>query len=152
MGIMKLIEHYDIPTSGKHCVVLGRSQIVGTPVSLLLSRKAKPGNATVTLCHSQTENLADITRSADIIIAAIGQPEFLKADMVKSGAVVIDVGIHRIPSAENPKGYVIVGDVDFRNVAPKCSWISPVPGGVGPMTIVSLLMNTFSAAQHEIYS
>ncbi|MEI6576721.1 MAG: tetrahydrofolate dehydrogenase/cyclohydrolase catalytic domain-containing protein [Bacteroidota bacterium] len=151
MGIVKLIEHYKIETSGKHCVVLGRSQIVGTPVSLLMSRKGYPGNATVTLCHSQTENLTEIMRSADILIAAIGSPLFVKADMVKKGAVVIDVGIHRIPSDDNPKGYVIVGDVDYDQVAAKCSWISPVPGGVGPMTIVSLLLNTLSAAEHEIY-
>jgi len=150
MGIMKLIEHFGIETSGKHCVVLGRSQIVGTPVSLLLSRKASPGNATVTICHSQTENLKEITRTADILIAAIGQPHFVKADMIKRGAVVIDVGIHRIPD-DSPKGYKIAGDVDFDQVASMCSWISPVPGGVGPMTIVSLLLNTLSAHKHEIY-
>jgi methylenetetrahydrofolate dehydrogenase (NADP+) / methenyltetrahydrofolate cyclohydrolase len=150
MGIMKLLEHFKVETSGKHCVVLGRSQIVGTPVSILMSRKTNPGNATVTLCHSPPANLPDIIRSADILIAAIGSPEFVKADMVKQGAVVIDVGIHRIP-ADNPKGYVIKGDVAFKEVAPKCSYISPVPGGVGVMTIVSLLMNTLSAAKHEIY-
>jgi len=150
MGIIKLIDHFDIETSGKHCVVLGRSQIVGTPISLLMSRKANPGNATVTLCHSKTPNLAEITRTADILIAAIGKPHFITADMVKRGAVVIDVGIHRVPD-DNPKGYKIIGDVDFDQVASQCSWISPVPGGVGLMTIVSLLLNTLSAAKHEIY-
>jgi methylenetetrahydrofolate dehydrogenase (NADP+)/methenyltetrahydrofolate cyclohydrolase len=150
-GIMLLLEHTGIDTEGKHCVVLGRSNIVGTPVSLLMSRKSKPGNSTVTLCHSRTEKLSEITRQADILIAAIGQPGFVKGDMVKNGAVVIDVGIHRIPD-ESEKGYFITGDVDFESVAPKCSFITPVPGGVGPMTIISLLLNTFKAYNHEIYS
>lgn len=149
-GIMLLLEKYGIETSGKHCVVLGRSNIVGTPVALLMSRKASPGNSTVTICHSRTENLADITRQADILIAAIGQPEFVKADMVKPGAVVIDVGIHRVDDSSE-KGYHITGDVDYDLVAPKCSYITPVPGGVGPMTIVSLLLNTFKSYNKEIY-
>lgn len=149
-GIMLLFEKYGIETEGKHCVVLGRSNIVGTPISLLMSRKAKPGNSTVTLCHSKTVNLSEITRQADILIAAIGQPGFVKADMVKTGAVVIDVGIHRI-SDDSEKGYYICGDVDFEQVAPKCSFITPVPGGVGLMTIVSLLLNTFKAYNAEIY-
>jgi len=149
-GIMLLLEHYGIETEGKHCVVLGRSNIVGTPMSLLMSRKANPGNSTVTLCHSKTKDLPAITRQADILIAAIGQPEFVKADMVKTGAVVIDVGIHRIED-DSEKGYHITGDVDFEQVAPKCNFITPVPGGVGPMTIVSLLLNTFKAYNSEIY-
>ncbi|MCO5264694.1 MAG: bifunctional methylenetetrahydrofolate dehydrogenase/methenyltetrahydrofolate cyclohydrolase FolD [Lentimicrobium sp.] len=149
-GIMLLLEKYGIETSGKHCVVLGRSNIVGTPVALLMSRKASPGNSTVTICHSRTENLADITRQADILIAAIGQPEFVKADMVKPGAVVIDVGIHRVDDSSE-KGYHITGDVDYDLVAPKCSYITPVPGGVGPLTIVSLLLNTFKSYNKEIY-
>jgi len=150
-GIMLLLERYKIETAGKHCVVLGRSNIVGTPVSLLMSRKANPGNSTVTICHSKTQNLSEITRQADILIAAIGQPEFVTAEMVKKGAVVIDVGIHRIEDSSE-KGYHITGDVDFEKVAPKCSFITPVPGGVGPMTIVSLLLNTFKAYENEIYS
>ncbi len=150
-GIMLLLERYNIKTEGKRCVVLGRSNIVGTPMSLLMSRKSNPGNSTVTLCHSKTENIAGITKQADILIAAIGQPGFVKADMVKKGAVVVDVGIHRI-SDNSEKGYYITGDVDFENVAPKCSYITPVPGGVGPMTIVSLLLNTFKAYNHEIFS
>lgn len=150
-GIMLLLERYGIETEGKHCVVLGRSNIVGTPVSLLMSRKSKPGNCTVTLCHSKTQNLAEITKQADILIAAIGRPGYVKADMVKAGAVVIDVGIHRIEDSSE-KGYHITGDVDFEAVAPKCSFITPVPGGVGVMTIVSLLLNTFKAFDREIYS
>lgn len=149
-GILLLLEKYGIQTAGKHCVVLGRSNIVGTPISLLMSRKSYPGNCTVTLCHSKTENLPEITRQADILIAAIGQPEFVTADMVKAGAVVIDVGIHRIDDSSE-KGYHITGDVDFDNVAPKCSYITPVPGGVGLMTIISLLLNTMKAYNHEIY-
>jgi methylenetetrahydrofolate dehydrogenase (NADP+)/methenyltetrahydrofolate cyclohydrolase len=149
-GIILLLERYGIETEGKHCVVLGRSNIVGTPMSLLMSRKANPGNSTVTLCHSKTTDLTAITRQADILIAAIGQPEFVKADMVKAGAVVIDVGIHRIED-DSEKGYHITGDVDFEQVAPKCNFITPVPGGVGPMTIVSLLLNTFKAYNSEIY-
>jgi methylenetetrahydrofolate dehydrogenase (NADP+)/methenyltetrahydrofolate cyclohydrolase len=145
-----LLEKYSIETEGKHCVVLGRSNIVGTPMSLLMSRKANPGNSTVTLCHSKTKDLPAIIRQADILIAAIGQPGFVKADMVKAGAVVIDVGIHRIED-DSEKGYHITGDVDFEQVAPKCNFITPVPGGVGPMTIVSLLLNTFKAYNSEIY-
>ncbi|GAB1403986.1 bifunctional methylenetetrahydrofolate dehydrogenase/methenyltetrahydrofolate cyclohydrolase FolD [Lentimicrobium sp.] len=149
-GIMLLLEKYQIETEGKHCVVLGRSNIVGTPVSLLMSRKAKPGNSTVTICHSKTKNLPDITRQADILIVAIGKPEFVTGDMVKKDAVVIDVGIHRVED-NTEKGYRIVGDVDFKEVAPKCSYIAPVPGGVGPMTIVSLMINTLKACEREIY-
>ncbi|HOP14866.1 MAG TPA: bifunctional methylenetetrahydrofolate dehydrogenase/methenyltetrahydrofolate cyclohydrolase FolD [Lentimicrobium sp.] len=150
-GIVLLLEKYGIETEGKHCVVLGRSNIVGTPVSLLMSRKAVPGNCTVTLCHSKTTNLAEITRQADILIAAIGQPGFVTGDMVKEGVVVVDVGIHRIED-DSEKGYHITGDVDFRSVAPKSSYITPVPGGVGLMTIVSLLLNTLKAYNREIYS
>ncbi|MDY0102569.1 MAG: bifunctional methylenetetrahydrofolate dehydrogenase/methenyltetrahydrofolate cyclohydrolase FolD [Lentimicrobium sp.] len=150
-GIMLLLEKSGIETEGKHCVIIGRSNIVGTPMSLLMSRKARPGNSTVTLCHSKTQNLPEITRQADILIAAIGQVGFVKADMVKEGAVVIDVGIHRIEDSSE-KGYHIAGDVDFDAVAPKCSYITPVPGGVGPMTIVSLLLNTIKSYNKEIYS
>jgi methylenetetrahydrofolate dehydrogenase (NADP+)/methenyltetrahydrofolate cyclohydrolase len=146
-GIVELLARYDIPTSGKHCVVVGRSNIVGTPMSVLLSRKATPGNCTVTLTHSHTQDLASITRQADILIVALGKPQFVTADMVKSGAVVIDVGIHRIPSDQTKTGFRLVGDVDFDDVKDKCSFITPVPGGVGPMTIVSLLNNTLLAAQ-----
>ena len=151
-GIMKLLEHYKVETEGKHCVVLGRSNIVGTPISILMSRKANPGNATVTLCHSKSHDLAEITRQADILIAAIGQLEFVKADMVKKGAVVIDVGMHRVPSDETKSGFRLKGDVDFNEVSRKASMITPVPGGVGLMTIVSLLHNTIKAAKKEIYS
>lgn len=147
-GIVELIKRYQIETDGKHCVVLGRSNIVGTPVSVLMSRKAYPGNATVTLCHSKTKNLKEITLQADILIAAIGKPEFITADMVKEGAVVIDVGIHRIP-ADNKSGFVLKGDVKYDEVSRKCSYITPVPGGVGPMTIVSLLMNTLFAFEKK---
>ena len=143
-GIMELLKRYKIDTEGKHCVVLGRSNIVGTPVSILMSQKSNPGNATVTLCHSKTKNLKEITTQADILICAIGVPEFVKESMVKEGAVVIDVGIHRVP-AENEKGYVIKGDVDFENVSEKASYITPVPGGVGPMTIAMLLSNTLKS-------
>ncbi|MBR5250142.1 MAG: bifunctional 5,10-methylene-tetrahydrofolate dehydrogenase/5,10-methylene-tetrahydrofolate cyclohydrolase [Bacteroidales bacterium] len=145
-GIMELLEAYQIDTKGKHCVILGRSNIVGRPMANLLSQKTYPGNCTVTVCHSLTPNIKEITLMADIIIAAIGVPEFLKADMVREGAVVIDVGITRIP-ADNEKGYRIVGDVAFDEVAPKCSYITPVPGGVGPMTIISLMKNTLRAAE-----
>jgi methylenetetrahydrofolate dehydrogenase (NADP+)/methenyltetrahydrofolate cyclohydrolase len=148
-GIIQLIERYKIETEGKHCVVLGRSNIVGTPMALLMSRKGYPGNATVTLCHSKTHNLEEICHSADILIAAIGQPGFVKANMVKEGAVVIDVGIHRIPDDTKEKGYYITGDVDFDVVAKKASFITPVPGGVGFMTIVALLMNTFKAYKKQ---
>lgn len=151
MGIMKLLENYSIETSGKHCVVLGRSNIVGTPVSLLMSRNTNPGNATVTLCHSKTKNLEEITRNADIIIAALGIPEFLKGNMVKEGVVVIDVGTTRVVSPETKSGFRLKGDVCFEEVAPKASYITPVPGGVGPMTIVSLMLNTLKAAKKEIY-
>jgi len=147
-GIQMLLERSNVETAGKHCVVLGRSNIVGTPIANMLSRNASNANCTVTLCHSKTKNLAEITRQADILIVAIGKPFFLKADMVKEGATVIDVGIHRIEDKNSEKGYRIVGDVDFDNVAPKCSHITPVPGGVGPMTIVSLLSNTLKA-YHE---
>ncbi|MCF8387086.1 MAG: bifunctional methylenetetrahydrofolate dehydrogenase/methenyltetrahydrofolate cyclohydrolase FolD [Bacteroidales bacterium] len=150
-GIMEMLKRYEIDTEGKHCVVLGRSNIVGTPISILMSRKAKPGNATVTICHSRTKNLEAITRQADILIAAIGKPHFVKADMVKDKAVVIDVGIHRIKSEETTSGYKLVGDVDFDGVSKKCSHITPVPGGVGRMTIASLLMNTMKAAKGEVY-
>ena len=143
-GIITLLEEYGIETRGKHCVVLGRSNIVGRPIANLLSAKARPGDCTVTICHSRTQNIEQYTRSADIIIAALGVPGFVKADMVKEGAVVIDVGITRVP-AETEKGYRIMGDVDFDAVAPKCSYITPVPGGVGPMTIVSLMRNTLKA-------
>lgn len=146
-GIMELIERYNIDTQGKHCVVIGRSNIVGRPMSILLSRKGNPGNATVTVCHSRTQNLSEITRQADIIIAALGIPEFLKADMVKEGAVVIDVGTTRVKSDKTKSGWKLKGDVDFENVAPRCSYITPVPGGVGPMTIVSLMKNTLIAAK-----
>lgn len=149
-GIMELLKRYHIETEGKHCVVLGRSNIVGTPVSILMSRKANPGNSTVTVCHSKTENIEEYTRSADILICAIGRPRFIKADMVKQGAVVIDVGIHRIP-ADNEKGYRLAGDVDFDEVAKIAAYITPVPGGVGPMTIAMLLKNTLSAAKKEFY-
>ncbi len=151
-GIIQLLERYDIETEGKNCVVLGRSHIVGSPVSVLLSRKANPGNCTVTLCHSRTKNLKKIAKSADILIVAMGQPKFVTHEMVKKGAVVIDVGIHRVPSDETKSGYKLVGDVDFEKVAGVASYITPVPGGVGPMTIVSLLQNTLKAAKKEVYS
>ncbi len=148
-GIIQLLERYKIETSGKHCVVLGRSNIVGTPISVMLSRKANPGNCTVTVCHTGTKNLKEIAKTADILIAAMGQPHFVTADMVKEGAVVIDVGIHRMEDSSE-KGYQIIGDVKFDEVAPKCSFITPVPGGVGPMTRVALLMNTFKAYNKEV--
>lgn len=149
-GIIDLLQRYNIETSGKHCVVIGRSNIVGKPVSILLSQKSKMGNATVTLCHSRTKNLPAITKQADIIIAAIGVQGFVKQDMVKEGAVVVDVGIHRVKSDKTKSGWKLKGDVDFENVAPKCSYITPVPGGVGPMTIVSLLKNTLISAKNKI--
>ncbi|NJL14282.1 MAG: bifunctional 5,10-methylene-tetrahydrofolate dehydrogenase/5,10-methylene-tetrahydrofolate cyclohydrolase [Microscillaceae bacterium] len=151
-GILKLLEHYQIPTAGQHCVVLGRSQIVGLPMSILMGRNTYPGNCTVSLCHSKTQNLPQICRQADIVIVALGVPHFLKADMVKEGAVVIDVGISRVVDTTRKSGYRIVGDVDFEAVAPKASFITPVPGGVGPMTITGLLYNTLLAAQKAIYS
>lgn len=144
-GIIELLKRYDVETSGKHCVVLGRSNIVGTPVSILLSRKSNPGNATVTVCHSRTKNIGEIAASADILIAAIGKQGFVTEDMVKKGAVVIDVGIHRIPSDKTKSGFRLVGDVDFEAVSKKVSAITPVPGGVGPMTRVALLLNTLKA-------
>ncbi|MEE4256510.1 MAG: bifunctional methylenetetrahydrofolate dehydrogenase/methenyltetrahydrofolate cyclohydrolase FolD [Bacteroidales bacterium] len=150
-GILQLLERSNIETEGKHCVVLGRSNIVGTPVSILLSRKASPGNCTVTICHSKTKNIKEIAASADILIAAIGQQEFVTADMVKTGAVVIDVGMHRMPSEKTKSGYKLKGDVAFEEVARKCSYITPVPGGVGPMTITGLLQNTLKAHKKEIY-
>jgi methylenetetrahydrofolate dehydrogenase (NADP+)/methenyltetrahydrofolate cyclohydrolase len=148
-GIIELLRRYKIETKGKHCVVLGRSNIVGKPVSVLMAQKAQPGDATVTICHSRTSNLPAITRQADIIIAALGQPGFLTAAMVKEGAVVIDVGTTRVPSTETKSGWKLKGDVLFDEVAPKCSYITPVPGGVGPMTIVSLLRNTLQAAKNK---
>ncbi len=151
-GIIELIKRSGIETEGKNCVVLGRSNIVGRPVSILMSRTTNPGNATVTVCHSRTKNLKEITSKADILIVAIGKPEFVTADMVKDGAIVIDVGIHRVESSETKSGFRLRGDVKYDEVAPKCSYITPVPGGVGPMTIVSLLMNTLKARKKEIYS
>jgi methylenetetrahydrofolate dehydrogenase (NADP+)/methenyltetrahydrofolate cyclohydrolase len=151
-GIMQLIKRSGIKTEGKHCVVVGRSNIVGTPMSILLSRNNKDANCTVTLCHSRTENLKEICLSADILIAAIGKLEFIKADMVKNGAVVIDVGMHRIEAADTKSGFRLKGDVAFDEVSKKCSKITPVPGGIGPMTIVGLLMNTMRAAKKEVYN
>lgn len=150
-GIMELLKRYNIETSGKHCVVIGRSNIVGKPVAYLMMQKAFPGDATVTVCHSRTKNLKEITLQADIIIAALGSPKFLTADMVKDGAVIIDVGTTRVPSTQTKSGFKLTGDVDFENVAPKCSFITPVPGGVGPMTICSLMKNTLLAGKKAIY-
>jgi methylenetetrahydrofolate dehydrogenase (NADP+)/methenyltetrahydrofolate cyclohydrolase len=150
-GIVQLLGKYNIETSGKRCVVIGRSHIVGSPMSILLAKNTALGNATVTLCHSKTEDLKSHTTQADIIICALGSPEFLKADMVKEGAVVIDVGTTRVASTETKSGFKLKGDVKFDEVAPKCSYITPVPGGVGPMTIASLLKNTLLAAKKEIY-
>lgn len=150
-GIIELLARYNVNTKGANCVVLGRSNIVGKPVANLLMQKAPVGNATVTVCHSATRNLKEICRQADIIIAAIGQPEFVKEDMVKEGAVIIDVGTTRVPSTETKSGFKLKGDVDFEHVAPKCSLITPVPGGVGPMTICSLMKNTLAAGKKEIY-
>ncbi|MCY1633701.1 bifunctional 5,10-methylenetetrahydrofolate dehydrogenase/5,10-methenyltetrahydrofolate cyclohydrolase [Marinifilum sp. D737] len=150
-GIVELLKRYSIETSGKNCVVIGRSNIVGTPMSVLMSRKAAYGDCTVTLCHSRTKNIAEITRQADIVIVALGMKEFLTGDMVKEGAVIIDVGIHRVKSDKTKSGWKLLGDVKFDEVAPKASFITPVPGGVGPMTIVSLLQNTLLASKKEIY-
>lgn len=150
-GILELLKRYKIETAGKHCVVIGRSNIVGKPVASLMMQKAYPGDATVTVCHSRTKNIKEICLQADIIIAAIGSPKFLKEEMVKEGAVVIDVGTTRVPSTQTKSGFKLTGDVDFENVAPKCSFITPVPGGVGPMTICSLLKNTLLAGKKEIY-
>lgn len=149
-GIMQLLERYKVPTSGKHCVVVGRSHIVGRPISILMSQKGPAGNATVTVAHSRTENLAELTRQADIVVMALGIPEYLTADMVKEGAAIIDVGITRVPDDNHPKGYVIKGDVAFDEVASKASFITPVPGGVGPMTIAMLLKNTLLARQWNL--
>lgn len=148
-GILLMLQHYTIETKGKHAVVIGRSNIVGRPMSILLSRNANPGNCTVTLCHSHTKNLQEICLQADIIVAALGIPGFLKADMVKANAVVIDVGITRVADDTKKSGFAIKGDVDFINVAPKCSYITPVPGGVGLMTIAALLMNTYNACEQK---
>ncbi|MDR2472017.1 MAG: bifunctional methylenetetrahydrofolate dehydrogenase/methenyltetrahydrofolate cyclohydrolase FolD [Tannerella sp.] len=148
-GICELLKYYNIETKGKHCVILGRSNIVGKPVAMMLMQKAVPGDCTVTVCHSRTPNIREISLTADIIIAALGAPEFLTADMVKEGAVVIDVGTTRVPNAQTKSGFKLTGDVAFAEVAPKCSYITPVPGGVGPMTIVSLMINTLQAAKQR---
>ncbi len=148
---VELLKRYNIPTEGKHCVVLGRSNIVGGPMSILMSRKGNPGNCTVTLVHSKTQNLKEELLRADIIIAAIGIPKFVKSDMVKEGVIILDVGINRIADATKKSGFVLVGDVDFEEVASKCSFISPVPGGVGPMTVTALMLNTLRASRNEIY-
>lgn len=148
-GIMLMLQYYGIDTAGKHCVVVGRSNIVGTPMSILLSRNTNPGNCTVTICHSKTRHLKDICSTADIIVAAIGRPNYITADMVKYGAIVIDVGINRIPDATKKSGSRLVGDVDFEQVAPKCSFITPVPGGVGKMTICALMKNTLLAVENK---
>ena len=150
-GIAELLKRYEIETKGKHCVILGRSNIVGKPIAMMLMQKSYPGDCTVTICHSRSSNLKEMCYSADIIIAALGVPEFLKADMVKDGAVVIDVGTTRLPSSVTKSGFKLSGDVAFNEVAPKCSHITPVPGGVGPMTIISLMRNTLLAAKKEIY-
>jgi methylenetetrahydrofolate dehydrogenase (NADP+)/methenyltetrahydrofolate cyclohydrolase len=149
-GILLLLEHYNIETKGKHAVVIGRSNIVGRPISILLNRNAYPGNCTVTVCHSHTPNLKEICLQGDIVIAALGRPEFLTADMVKDGAVVVDVGITRVKDESKKSGFAIKGDVAFNEVAPKCSYITPVPGGVGPMTIAALLMNTYNSATRSV--
>ena len=150
-GIMELLRRYEIDTRGKKCVVLGRSNIVGKPMAMLMMQKGNPGDATVTVCHSRTQGIAEICREADIIIAAMGQPNFVKAEMVKEGAVVIDVGTTRVPDATCKSGFKLTGDVKFDEVAPRCSFITPVPGGVGPMTIVSLMKNTLLAGKKAIY-
>ncbi|PKQ69946.1 bifunctional methylenetetrahydrofolate dehydrogenase/methenyltetrahydrofolate cyclohydrolase FolD [Raineya orbicola] len=151
-GILQMLERYKIETTGKHCVVVGRSNIVGSPMSILMARNAPIGNCTVTLCHSKTKDLSKFTQEADILIVALGKPEFVTANMIKEGAVVIDVGITRLPDESSAKGYRIVGDVKFDEVAPKCSYITPVPGGVGLMTVVSLLQNTLLAAKKIFYA
>ena len=148
-GIMEMLKRYRIDISGKHCVVIGRSHIVGRPISILMSQKGNPGNATVTLAHSRTNNLEKLTQKADIIISALGIPDFLKGDMVKEGVIIIDVGITRVSDENHPKGYVIKGDVDFKDVALKSSYITPVPGGVGPMTIAMLLKNTLLSCERR---
>lgn len=151
-GILELIRRHQIPTEGKHCVVVGRSHIVGSPISILMSQNKYPGNATVSLCHRHTHNLSEITRLADILIVATGRPGMITEDMVKEGAVVIDVGTTRVEDSSKKSGWALKGDVAFDEVAPKCSFITPVPGGVGPMTIASLLWNTWLASQKEVYS
>lgn len=151
MGILTMLDRYNISTEGKEVVVIGRSNIVGTPMSILLSRKAKWGNATVTLAHSRTKDLTEVVKRADIVVAAIGIPQFITADMVRQGAVVIDVGMNRVDDSNSKKGYRLTGDVDYDEVAGKTAYITPVPGGVGPMTVTSLLMNTLKAARKEIY-
>lgn len=151
-GIVELLRRYEIPTSGKHCVVLGRSNIVGKPIAQLMSHKTYPGDCTVTICHSRTQGLKEICQTADIIIAALGSPEFLTKDMVKEGAVVVDVGTTRVPDTTRKSGFRLTGDVNFEEVAPLCSYITPVPGGVGPMTIVSLMMNTLKAGQKNLFN
>jgi methylenetetrahydrofolate dehydrogenase (NADP+)/methenyltetrahydrofolate cyclohydrolase len=151
-GILLMLQAYDIDTTGKHCVVVGRSNIVGSPMSILMARNANPGNCTVTLTHSKTKNLKEMVLQGDIVVAAIGRKNFVTADMVKTGAIIIDVGINREESDTTKSGYKLFGDVDFENVAPKASWITPVPGGVGLMTIVGLLKNTLASAKGEIYS
>ncbi len=150
-GIMLLLKEYGIETSGKHCVVVGRSNIVGSPMSILMARNASPGNCTVTICHSRTPDIKKFTLDADILIVAIGKKNFITADMVKDGVIVIDVGMNRETSMQTKSGYKLYGDVDFENVAPKASWITPVPGGVGLMTIIGLLKNTLASARKEIY-
>ena len=150
-GILLMLAHYNINTSGKHCLVIGRSNIVGSPMSILMARNTNPGNCTVTLCHSKTPDIKKFSLLADILIVAIGKKNFITADMVKEGAIVIDVGMNRENSTVSKSGYKLYGDVDFENVAPKCAWISPVPGGVGLMTIIGLLKNTLSSAKKEIY-
>ena len=150
-GILLMLQEYGIETSGKHCVVIGRSNIVGSPMSILMARNTNPGNCTVTICHSKTPNIKKFSLDADILIVAIGKKNFVTADMVKDGAIVIDVGMNRETSTETKSGYKLFGDVDFENVAPKASWITPVPGGVGLMTIVGLLKNTLASAKKEIY-
>jgi len=150
-GVMQMLEKYNIDTQGKHCVVIGRSNIVGRPMSILMSQAGKFANCTVTVCHSKTKDIASFTRSADILIVALGKAEFVTADMVKEGAVVVDVGITRVADATKKSGYAIKGDVKFDEVAPKCSYITPVPGGVGLMTVASLMMNTLLSAKKEIY-
>ena len=144
-GIMLMLEHYKINTKGMHAVVIGRSNIVGRPMSILLSANTNPGNCTVTICHSHTKNIKELCLQADIVVAALGKPEFVTADMIKDGAIVIDVGITRVPDATKKRGYALKGDVQFDTVAPKCSYITPVPGGVGPMTIAALMKNTYRA-------
>ena len=151
-GIIELLDRYGIETKGKHAVVIGRSNIVGKPIAMLLMQKAQPGDCTVTVCHSSTKNLKEICLQADIVIAALGRPEFVKEDMIKPGAVVIDVGTTRVPDASRPSGYRLCGDVDYANVAKKCSFITPVPGGVGPMTICSLMKNTLLARKGEVFN